>query len=661
MLTEENKLILEKFQKYSQEIEENFAQMLALTPSLRLKYENLNQAFTDGQTITIDPNMFEIFASEDIRKNALTLLNWPENTINSKEEIIYVIEHAQLIHECLHQLYTEFPLPAYSDPLATNNNKRKILATIANIIEDSYIEAIGATKYNNIKFFLQFFRTCVSIVKNQSIKPANTKISDKRQLLTAYINYFISYKLYPMDIIPTPPHEIQEYIRKTKPIFNLATMEGNSKTRYQYVQQIFNIIKPLIPDDLDERIDQKEFNDQMPGSDTHNSNKTSHDAKESINQSPAGSLFPHSSEEENEFKTKLEDPTEANLGDNLFNNLPSDELDLSSNNQFQEQMQKERLKQEFQEELNGFLETMKEMSKKQKQTEKEEEDNNITQSIRIGGDEFKDFTAHKNITIYENHPVPDKNLKAKYNEIYQELKSNIEYYNGCFLQMLQTNRTVKETGFKYGLGISSKRLGDIKKRYWYRNIDEKDTPDLAVLVLIDGSGSMSGDKKTNATKAAIILHEVLEKQGINHAIIEHRAHSGQNSMEANILVEFNGKSNQKYNILNIKATNVNRDGLSLLWAERYISSVPNDNKLIIIISDGQPNHGSYSGKIAKEDTHNIVKRIEKHNIGVIGIALEENEQSVCYEDLKEIYPNLINCPTPKRLARKLLEIIKKVI
>lgn len=661
MLTQDDKIQLEKFQKYYHEIEEDFAQMLAINPKLKLHFDNNGQAFTDGQEITVDPALMEIFADNSIINEAIAMLSWPQNIISCKEDALYIIEHAQLIHECLHQLYTDFPLPAYSDPLATSNNKRKILATIANIIEDSYIEAIGATKYTNIKFFLQFFRTCISIVNNKNVAPITTPQTDKLKLLNDYMNYFISYKLYPMDIIPTPPAAIQEYIIKTKPLFNQATMTAEPKERYKYVQKIFDILRPLIPEDFDERIEQNNYNNRLPGSNSHNANKTSHASQEGQAQTPSSPLFPikQDTDDETSSNQTLPDPTEAPLGDNLFNDL---EENTSSPASFSEQMAEKNQETEMQEALAEFQEALSKVSEAIEQAEQEALNNNDqTQCIRIGGDEFKDFSAHKNIIVEENHPMPNKNLKHRYTHLYNELKSNIDYYNGCFLQMLQTNRTVKEAGYRFGSGISHKKLGDPKKRFWYRNVNEADTPDLAVLVLIDGSGSMGGEKRENATKAALILHEVLGKQGINHAIVEHRAHFDKNSMETNILIDFNAKPDDKYNILNIRSDNVNRDGLSLLWAERYIAKENNETKLIIIISDGQPNHNDYYGPAAKEDTHNIVKKIERHNISVIGIALEENENNVCYEDLKTIYPNLINCPNPKSLTRKLLEIIKKVL
>ena len=91
--------------------------------------------------------------------------------------------------------------------------------------------------------------------------------------------------------------------------------------------------------------------------------------------------------------------------------------------------------------------------------------------------------------------------------------------------------------------------------------------------------------------SCVILHEVLKKQGIEHAIVEHRAHFKDPEIDVNILVDFNARENEKLNIMQLDAGGDNRDGLALYWAEKYINSKTScDNKLIIVISDGQPAH-----------------------------------------------------------------------
>ena len=107
----------------------------------------------------------------------------------------------------------------------------------------------------------------------------------------------------------------------------------------------------------------------------------------------------------------------------------------------------------------------------------------------------------------------------------------------------------KEDKYAFGSGIASKMLGDTKKRYWYRNVQGVDVPDIAILFLIDGSGSMEGNRRDGAMVSSVILHEVLAKNNIEHAIVEHRAIFDEPLVEHNILIDFNYKPNDKYNIM----------------------------------------------------------------------------------------------------------------
>lgn len=43
-------------------------------------------------------------------------------------------------------------------------------------------------------------------------------------------------------------------------------------------------------------------------------------------------------------------------------------------------------------------------------------------------------------------------------------------------------------------------MGDMKKRIWFRNTRGNEIPDMSVLLLIDGSGSMMGERRKSAMK-----------------------------------------------------------------------------------------------------------------------------------------------------------------
>ena len=271
---------------------------------------------------------------------------------------------------------------------------------------------------------------------------------------------------------------------------------------------------------------------------------------------------------------------------------------------------------------------------------------------------------HKDIAINEVHPKINLQLRKAYQNIYNKYRININSYNSRFVQLLRAHVPVQEEKFKFGTGIVSKRLGDPQKRYWSRKVHDMDVPDMAVLLLIDGSGSMSGPRRDAAIISSVILHEVLKRQGIQHAIIEHRANSYEPEIDANILVGFNGREEEKLNLMQIDADGNSRDGLALYWAERYINqNCHADEKLIIVISDGEPchNYDHYYPPVSSADTADAVKKITHRGTDIIAISLDAAGSYECYDQLKAIYPNLVGCNDISRLTGQLLGVIAKLL
>ncbi len=219
----------------------------------------------------------------------------------------------------------------------------------------------------------------------------------------------------------------------------------------------------------------------------------------------------------------------------------------------------------------------------------------------------------------------------------------------------------------FGSGISSRNLADTRKRYWYRNSEALGVPDLSVLLLIDGSGSMDGNRRENAMISSVILHEVLKKQGMEHAIAEHRAIYGKSEVQHNILVDFDSRDEDKFNILALEADEGTREGLSLYWAEQYITTrTVSDQRLIIVLSDGVPEHHDgngnvYAPPVSVQDTANAAVKIMKRGTDIVAVALDDESDDKCYDALTDIYPHVVACTELKCLTGQLLEIISRCL
>ena len=419
-----------------------------------------------------------------------------------------------------------------------------------------------------------------------------------------------------------PNKELSRYIEDTKQYFEEGSVCGNPKERYGYTQKIFDAIEELIP----------EF------------------------------------ENDEQFK-----PIDEML-EKLLGGIKTHGTKNSSITQFAHEGKTAVITKRLFDGKDGKYERPRHLTsvyiKAIEEFEKDKETvvllSNVEPKIwEYTGNDLKASAIHKNIKVKVTRPKPDLNMKKAYQNIYNKYKLNINSFNAKFHQLLKGMVETKEDKYAFGSGIASKMLGDTKKRYWYRNVQGVDIPDIAILFLIDGSGSMEGNRRDGAMVSSVILHEVLAKNNIEHAIVEHRAIFDEPIVEHNILIDFNYKPNDKYNLMLLDADNGTREGLSLMWAERYLQeNTSAENKVVIVISDGVPYHvvgdSEYAPPVSTKDTQNTANRIHKKGIEVIAVALDENDESACYDELKQIYHRVVACNDIKRLTGQLLTLVSKL-
>lgn len=630
-MKKEAKEVLKQFQcDYIRILEETFAQTLSENEQVRLFFINENQAFTDGRNIVVDPASDELFCDQPALQKTGAFLHWPAVVLGDMWNALRIITRAQTIHECLHVLYTDFPPKAASEPICDTRLKKKILAHIDNIIEDAYIEAVGCSVYDNMEFYLRFGRVSQLFASHPSVGTAAQSLKDEKQkteinptvkhqmeLVMEFLNVMCTDLLYPMIEPDAPSDELKPYVEQAKPLYMQGSMAPSPDERYSFSKQVFEIILPLIPE-IEADIEDEKLKLRIGGEKTHDAFSGSIGTE------------PHKGRTQ-QVTIRLFTDAEGNKRDDL----PS---------------------------LDQVMATLAQFAK----------DKQVALSILLvegqtvitHGSDYDCSSLHKGIKINELHPKVNLQLRRAYMNIYNKYRLNINSYNGRFAQILKAQVSYREDRYQFGSGILSTRLGDPQKRYWYRNVNGIDVPELAILLLIDGSGSMYGMRQKSAMTSAVILHEVLKQQGILHAIVEHRAEFTDPEIDVNILVNFNAREEEKYNLMQSCAGGDNRDALALYWAERYIHKQSHaDSRLIIVISDGVPAHDydDYYPPVSTKDTANAVHTIMKRGTDIIGISLDDDGSYECYDQLKEIYPNLIACNDLSRLTGQLLGLIAKLL
>lgn len=659
---EEYKDFLDRFQcERNRQAEESFARAFSETADVNLFFINEDSAYTDGKNIIVDPASHDIYKDEECLKNTGMFLKWPAEFLADPWNALKMTARSQTLHEALHLIYTNFPPNYQNDPFFEDKdnpkrvNLRKTIAAISNIIEDAYIEAAGASVYDNIEPYLKFGRIAHILAKKKTEGTAASRMKqeipeelkgientpegklqpemmplleklkkfheaeEKIKILVRYLDYMAGELLYPMFIFPQPEDEIREYVQKTKELFLKGSIEASPNGRYEYCKKILEHIYDLVPEDC-----YAEIEDILPeyiaGAATHGGKGIA-----------AGS-FRHKG------KTMA-------VKRRLFAGLDGIPVDYADKENTDSIIY--ILSRQFAADSENCTEII----------------NYSGELVHISGADLSKSPLHKDVKINVLRPKINLNLRKAYQNIYDQYHLNINSYCSRFLQILKLHTPVMERRFLFGSGIDSKDIGDPKRRFWHRKQPGMDIPDIATLLLIDGSGSMYGARRNAAMVSAVILHEVLKRQGMEHCIAEHRGNYHKDSeIDVNILLGFNAREEEKYNIMQLEADCDNRDGLALLWAEDYINRNSFcEKKLIIVLSDGQPSHsyGDYYPPVSVKDTANIVKKIISRGTEVIGVALDNEGEYDTYEKLKEIYPHLAACNDLKRLTGQILRLISR--
>ena len=185
------------------------------------------------------------------------------------------------------------------------------------------------------------------------------------------------------------------------------------------------------------------------------------------------------------------------------------------------------------------------------------------------------------------------------------------------------------------------------------------TLDAAVTILIDMSGSMSGDKVLFACEAALLLNSVFSILNVPLEILGFT--DTENVHDADTLMyvykEFSTLHTPEDKLLEyIGASSTrmkgNPDGDCILWSYDRLLKRKEKKRLLIVMSDGQPAASRPSDDLAAY-TLKVIQEIEKlKRVEIYGLGL-------CDESVERFYKHHSTVSTPEDIPFKLLELIER--
>lgn len=183
-----------------------------------------------------------------------------------------------------------------------------------------------------------------------------------------------------------------------------------------------------------------------------------------------------------------------------------------------------------------------------------------------------------------------------------------------------------------------------------------------VVLLIDESGSMQGEKIEKARNTAILLYEALKTNGsIETFIYGHTADSSDRSTELQsdtIIVPYKELSS-KFNphcLGSVYADWNNRDGAAIEEVMNRVRKQSARKNLLIVLSDGQPAATNYNDGV--EHTREVVNRLEREGVQTLQIHIgrdHSEDKMFKHRIVMEDYRDL-----PQQLMKELKKMIKKL-
>ena len=304
-------------------------------------------------------------------------------------------------------------------------------------------------------------------------------------------------------------------------------------------------------------------------------------------------------------------------------------------------------------EMERLLDTMAEKTVCQElEQDRLRELNQEAQSISYGD-------IHKGVAIRVNRmtEVPPE-MVTQYNAISGPLLAISKQLQKSLLRQLRDRqRGGKQTGLLMGRRLDAHALFRSDGKVFTKNALPIQPPGMAVGLLLDESGSMAScDRATYARASAIILYDFCQALRVPVMVYGHS--TGGSGVELYSYSEFDAiDRDDKYRLVDISARESNRDGAALRFVAERLSHRPEELKLLILVSDGQPADTGYYGTAAEEDLRGIQQEYRRKGVLFIAAAIGDDK-----EDIERIYgDSFLDITDLNQLPVKLTQVVKRFL
>lgn len=214
-------------------------------------------------------------------------------------------------------------------------------------------------------------------------------------------------------------------------------------------------------------------------------------------------------------------------------------------------------------------------------------------------------------------------------------RHNVDTLGDILRRSLQSRNEEECVESAYGTIVPGRlwKVGRTEAARLFQKKFRKNSFDYVVDVLIDASGSQRSRQQLIALQG-YILSAALSKAGIPHRVMGFCTFWDYTVMRR--FREYDEDREADWRLMEFTSSSNNRDGLAFRAAADGLLARPEENKVLIVLSDGRPNDlvvnrpnvknpAVYTGEYAVKDTASEVRRLRSQGIAVLGVFAGEEQ------------------------------------
>ena len=209
------------------------------------------------------------------------------------------------------------------------------------------------------------------------------------------------------------------------------------------------------------------------------------------------------------------------------------------------------------------------------------------------------------------------------------IRRNVETMTDYLKRSLRMRTQMDQMPAHYGTIIPRHlwKVGRTDPGKLFYRITKQHSMEFAVEILMDASGSQR-DRQGQVALQAYIISEALSNVGIPHQIMSFCTFWDYTVMQR--FRDYDSPRSENKKVLEFTTSSNNRDGLAIRAAGDSLYGRQEENKILIVLSDGRPNDvivnrpgsrnpATYSGEYAVRDTAFEVRSLRSNGIHVLGV------------------------------------------